>query len=248
MSGFWPIFKRELFSYFVTPLAWVAMTAFLLIQGLHFFLIVQQFAGQMDLSADAGPVQTFFGQTVMLYLPLCFVCPVLTMRLFAEERKSGTIEPLLTTPVQTTGVVLGKYLAVLLMYVLMWAPTLFYMVIINQYGDIDWQVVAAGYMAVIAVGAGYLAIGTMTSALTKSQLAAAITSAMAVMGLFMLGLGEFIFPEGAARDLCAHVSVWSQMNDFSRGVVDSRRLVFDAAVVMLPLFITVRAVDAWRLE
>jgi ABC-2 type transport system permease protein len=244
----WPIFKRELFSYFVTPLAWVAMTAFLAIQGLHFFLIVQQFAGQVDLSADGGPVQTFFGQTMLLYLPLLFVCPVLTMRLFAEERRSGTIEPLLTAPVDTAGVVLGKYLAVVVIYALMWLPTALYMLLLNQYGDVDWNVVGAGYLAVLAIGAGYLAIGTMTSSLTKSQLGAAISSAMAIMGLFMLGIGEFIFPEGLARELSGHVSAWAQMNDFSRGIVDSRRLVFDFTVIGLPLFITVRAVDAWRLE
>ena len=86
----------------------------------------------------------------------------------------------------------------------------------------------------------------MTSALTKSQLMAAVLSTMAVMGLFILGIGEFIFPDGPAHELCAYVSVWTQMNDFSRGVVDLRRLVFDGTVIALPLFVTVRAVDAWR--
>ncbi len=248
MTGFFAIWKREVFSYFVTPLAWVTTTAFLVLQGLHFYLIVASFAGQLDLSADAGPVQTFFGQTVMLYLPLLFVCPVLTMRSFAEERRSGTIEPLLTAPVGTVSVVLAKYLAVLATYVAMWAPTVGYMLVLGRYGELDWNVVAAGYAAVLAVGAGYLAIGTMTSAMTKSQLAAAIASAMAIMGLFMLGLGEFIFAEGPLRDVASHVSVWTQMNDFARGIVDSRRLVFDASVVVLPLFITVRAVESWRLE
>ena len=108
MSGFLPIFKRELFSFFVTPLAWVVMTAFLVIQGLHFYVVLTNFATQVALNADAGPVQTFFGQTVFLYIPIFFVCPVLTMRLFAEERRSGTLEPLMTVPVTTTGVVLGK--------------------------------------------------------------------------------------------------------------------------------------------
>jgi ABC-2 type transport system permease protein len=99
---------------------------------------------------------------------------------------------------------------------------------------------------VFLVGAGYLAIGTMSSSLTKSQLMAAILSALAVIGLFMIGIGEFIFPEGPARDICSYVSLWSQMNDFSKGIVDLRRLTFDATVIVLPLFITVRAVEAWR--
>ena len=248
MSGFWPIFKRELFGYFVTPLAWVVITGFLLIQGLHFHLVLSHFASQVELSADNGPVQAFFGQTVFLYLPLLFTCPVLTMRLFAEERRSGTIEALLTAPVGTAAVVLGKYAAVFVVYASMWLPTLVYPWIASGAGWVDWNVVGASYLAVLGVGAGYLAIGTLTSALTKSQLAAAIASAMILIGLFILGIGEFIFAEGPGRELSTYVSVWAQMNDFSRGVVDSRRLVLDATLVVLPLFITVRAVDAWRQE
>ncbi|HZO14035.1 MAG TPA: ABC transporter permease subunit [Polyangiaceae bacterium] len=248
MRGFVAIYKRELRSFFVTPLAWVVMTAFLLVQGLHFYLVLSHFAAQTEAGGDAGPVQAFFGQTVILYLPLILLCPVLTMRLFAEERRSGTIEALLTTPVTTAAVVLGKYAAVLTTYAAMWAPTLVYMWLTSGIGYVDWNVVGTGYLAVWAVGAGYLAIGTMTSAFTKSQLSAAIMSAMTLIALFILGIGEFIFPEGAARELCGYVSVWGQMNDFSRGIVDSRRLVLDFTAILLPLFVTVRAVDAWRLE
>jgi ABC-2 type transport system permease protein len=246
VRGFWPIFKRELFALFVTPLAWVVITVFLLVQGVHFFLIVSHFANQADLAADAGPVQAFFGQTILLYLPLLFICPLLTMRLFAEERRSGTIETLMTAPVETLGIVMAKYAATLVTYVAMWAPTLLYMVLIARTGEVDWRVVGASYLAIFGVGAGYLAIGTMTSALTKSQLMAAVLSAMTLVLLFMIGIGEFIFPDGTAHELCAHVSVWSQMNDFSKGIVDLRRLVFDGTVVLLPLFVTVRAVEAWR--
>jgi ABC-2 type transport system permease protein len=245
MRGFGPIYKRELFSLFVTPLAWVLITSFLLLQGLHFFLIVTHYANQAELSADSGPVQGFFGQTILLYLPLLFICPLLTMRLFAEERRSGTIETLMTAPVGAAGVVLAKFGAALTTYVLMWAPTLFYMRLISGAGDVDWRVVGACYLAVMLVGSGYLAIGTLTSALTKSQLTAAVLSAMAIVGLFMFGIGEFIF-EGTVRDVCTYVSLWSQMNDFSKGVVDLRRLVFDATLIVLPLFVTVRAVEAWR--
>ena len=246
MRGFWPIFKRELFALFVTPLAWVLITAFLLVQGFHFFLIVSHYAGQADLSSDGGPVQAFFGQTILLYLPLLFVCPLLTMRLFAEERRSGTIEALLTAPVGTAGVVLAKYGAALVTYLAMWAPTVIYIFLIGQSGEVDWRVVGASYLAVALVGAGYLAIGTLTSALTKSQLTAAVLSAMALIGLFTFGIGEFIFPDGPMHEVCAYVSPWTQMNDFSKGIVDLRRLTFDATLILLPLFVTVRAVEAWR--
>jgi ABC-2 type transport system permease protein len=249
MRGFLPVFKRELFSFFVTPIAWIAISAFLVIQGLHFSFVLANFAQVPELSADNGPVQQFFGQTVFLYLPLFFVCPVLTMRLFAEERRTGTIEPLLTTPVTTSAVVLAKYAAVLLSYVAMWLPTLLYMWTVSSVGYIDWNVVGTGYLAVFGVGAGYLSVGLMTSALSRSQLAAAILCAMAIMGLFIVGIGgEFILDEGFGRELASYVSVWSQMNDFSRGIVDSRRLLYNATTVALPLYITVRAVEAWRLE
>ncbi|MFO0755314.1 MAG: ABC transporter permease [Byssovorax sp.] len=245
MRGFFPIYKREVFSLFVTPLGWVLMTSFLLVQGIHFALLCTQFAGPVDLT-EGGPIQAFFGKTMLLYLPLLFTCPLLTMRLFAEERRSGTIEALLTAPVSATGVVLGKYAAALTAYLAMWAPTFLYVLLVARTGEVDWGAIGASYLGVAAIGAGYLAIGIMSSALTQSQLAAAMLSAMLIVGLFTLGLGEFAFDTGPARDLSAHVSVWGQMNDFSAGIIDLRRLVFDATLVAVPLFTTVRAVDAWR--
>jgi ABC-2 type transport system permease protein len=245
MRGFVAIFKRELFSLFVTPLAWVLITTFLVVQGIHFFLLANQYATDVALT-EGGPVQAFFGKTILLYLPMIFVCPLLTMRLFAEERRSGTIEALLTAPVGTVGVTLAKYAAALTTYAAMWAPTLLYIVLVAKTGEVDWRVVGASYLGVMGVGAGFLAVGTMTSALTQSQLTAAVLSAMALILLFMVGLGEFILDSGPMHDVCAYVSVWSQMNDFSQGIVDLRRLVFDATLTALPLFITVRAVDAWR--
>jgi ABC-2 type transport system permease protein len=245
MRGFWPIFKRELFSLFVTPLAWVLIAAFLLVQGIHFFLLVAQYSMETGLT-DGGPVQAFFGKTILLYLPLLYTCPLLTMRLFAEERRGGTIEALLTTPVGTIGVTLGKYAAALVMYVVMWAPTLLYILLIARTGDVDWRTVLSGYAGVLAVGAGYLAIGTMTSTMTQSQVTAALVSTMIIVLLFMIGLGEYIVDSGPVHDACAYVSVWSQMNDFSQGIIDSRRLTFDTTLVIVPLFVAVRTVDSWR--
>jgi ABC-2 type transport system permease protein len=248
VRGFWPIFKRELFALFVTPLAWVAITSFLLLQGLHFFLIIVNFAtAPADSMGDSGPVQSFFGQTMLMYVPLLVVCPLLTMRSFAEERRSGTIESLLTAPVGSAGVTLAKYAAPFVTYAAMWAPTLLYMVVIlMQKGEIDWRVVGTSYATVLAIGGGYLSIGVMTSALSQSQLTAAVLSALAISGLFFFGMAEFIIPDGAVHDIATHLSVWTQMNDASRGLLDSRRLVYDATVIALPLFITTRAVDAWR--
>ncbi|HKQ70053.1 MAG TPA: ABC transporter permease [Polyangiaceae bacterium] len=246
MKGFWPVFKRELFSQFVTPTAWVLVVVFLAIQGVHFYLLVLHFAQNAELSVDQGPVQAFFGGAILFYLPLILLCPGMTMRLFAEERRSGTIESLLTAPVSTPGLVLGKFAAAFVTYVAMWLPTVLYIVVLRGAGEIDWHVVATSYLGVLLIGAGYLAVGTLMSAMTESQLVAILLSSLVILGLFVLGIGEFIFEAGPAHDFCAYVSVWGQMGELSKGIVDLRRLVIDATFIVLPLFVTVRAVDAWR--
>lgn len=247
MSGFWPIYKRELFAFFVTPLAWVLITVFLLVQGMHFFLLVDHFSSQVQVMSDQTPLQAFFGNTVLLYLVLFLLVPPMTMRLFAEERRSGTIETLLTTPVSTPAVVLAKYAAAVTTYLAMWAPTLLYLVILRRTGELDWRAAGAAYLGVALVGGGYMSLGLMMSALTKSQFLALVLTALVVLGLFILGIGEFVTREGSVMHaVCQHVSIWAHMNDFANGIVDSRRLVFYGTLIVLPLFITTRAVDAWR--
>ncbi|MBS2017894.1 MAG: ABC transporter permease [Deltaproteobacteria bacterium] len=247
MRSFWPIYKRELFAFFVTPLAWVLISVFLLVQGMHFFLLVDHFSNLGQSASDQTPLQAFFGNTILLYLILFLLVPPMTMRLFAEERRSGTIETLMTAPVSSWGVVLAKYASVLTTYIAMWAPTVFYLVILQRSGDIDWGVAGAAYLGVFLVGAGYLSLGLLMSAITTSQFLALVLTALVVLALFILGVGEFVTREGTLmHDVCAHVSVWAHMNDFASGIVDSRRLVFYGALIVLPLFVTVRAVDAWR--
>jgi len=247
MRAFWPIYKRELFAFFVTPLAWVLIVVFLIVQGMHFFLLVDHFAHQGDVTGDETPLSAFFGNTVLLYLVLFVLVPPMTMRIFAEERRSGTIEMLMTAPVSSAAVVLAKYAAVLTTYVAMWLPTVLYLVILGRTGDLDWHTAASAYLGVLLVGAGYLSLGLCASALTRSQFLAMVWTALVLLMLFILGVGEFVTREGSAmHEVCAHVSVWAHMNDFASGIVDSRHLVFYGTLVVLPLFIATRAVEAWR--
>jgi ABC-2 type transport system permease protein len=247
MKAAWTIYKRELFAFFVTPLAWVLIVAFLVVQGMHFFLLVDHFARQPDLSGDETPLSAFFGNTVLLYLVVFLLVPPMTMRLFAEERRSGTIEMLMTAPVSAISVVLAKYAAALTTYVAMWLPTALYLVILGRTGTLDWHVAASAYLGVLLVGAGYLAVGLCASALTRSQFLAMIATALVLLVLFILGVGEFVTREGSTMHaVCAHVSVWGHMNDFASGIVDTRRLVFYGTLVVLPLFVATRAVEAWR--
>lgn len=246
MSGALPIFRREMLGLWVTPLAWVLLVVFLLIQGLSFYSIVVHVSSMTNASIDSGPVQAYFGQSIFLLVSLLLVCPALTMRVFAEERRSGTIEALLTAPVTPAGVVIGKYLATLATYVAMWLPTLLFILILRNTGHVDWRVVGSSYLGVFGVGAGYLAVGTLMSAMTRSQLTAFVLTMLVIFGLFILGIGEYVFEAGLLRDVSAHVSVLSQMDEMAKGIVDLRRLVFDGTLVALPLFVTVRVVDSWR--
>lgn len=247
MRAFWPIFKRELFAFWVTPLAWVLTCVFLVVQGLHFSVLVKNFAEMGSIESDQTPIQAFFGNTVLLYLVLFLLVPPMTMRLFAEERRAGTIESLMTAPVSAPAVVLAKYAAAFVTYAAMWAPTLLYVVILGRSGFVDWHVVWASYLGVLFVGAGYLSLGLLMSALTKSQFIALVLTALVLLVLFIVGIGEFVTRDGTIiHDVCAYLSVWAQMNDFASGVVDSRRLMLDATLVGLPLFLSTRVVDSWK--
>jgi ABC-2 type transport system permease protein len=247
MMGFFAIYRREMLSLWVTPLAWVLLAVFLILQGGIFYNIVLHFSNLTELSLDSGPLEAFFGQqSVLISMTLLLLCPALSMRLFAEERRSGTIEALLTAPVTPVAVVLGKYLATLCTYTVIWMPTLLYAVLLRDTGNVDWGALAASYLGVFGIGASYLAIGILMSAMTKSQLMALMLSILVQFGLFVLGIGEYIFDPGPLRDLSAYVSVAGQMEEFSKGIVDVRRLVFDGSLTMLALFMTTRVVDSWR--
>jgi ABC-2 type transport system permease protein len=247
MTGVWAVFRRELFSLWVTSLAWVLLFVFVTLQGTSFFLLVDHFSKFADASIDHGPVQAYFAS---LFVPvsLLLICPALSMRLFAEERRSGTIEALMTAPVSAWSVVAGKYLATLLTYLAMWSPTLLYIVILQDTGVVDWAVVLSSYLGVGLIGAAYLAVGTLMSAITKSQLIAMLLTTLALFGLFILGIGERVFDPGLLMEICRHVSILGQLEDFSMGLVDSRRVIFDVSLVVLPLFLCVRVVDSWRLD
>ncbi|HEX9619319.1 MAG TPA: ABC transporter permease subunit [Polyangiaceae bacterium] len=249
MNGFFAVFRREMLSLWVTPLAWVLVASFLLLQGGIFYSIVVHFSQMNDVAIDLGPVQAYFGQqSILMAISLLLLCPALTMRLFAEERRTGTIEPLLTAPVTPAAVVLGKYAATLATYVLMWAPTLLYVVILRDTGSVDWGVVSTSYCGVVGVGAGYLAVGTLMSTVTQSQLIALMLTILLQFGMFVLGIAQYIFEPGWIWEISAHISLSSQMEELSKGVVDSRRLVFDLTLVALPLFLAVRVVDSWRTD
>jgi ABC-2 type transport system permease protein len=239
-------FLRELRAYFFSPLAWVVLLFFLLINGFVFFMIVSFLN---DPRAPGGPpLELFFGGTLFFWLVLLFLGPVLTMRLLSEELRSGSIEVLMTAPVSEGEVVAGKYLAALTFYLFLWLPTLAYAGLIAWHSEVDWGPVVSGYLGIFGIGALFLAVGLFASALSKSQLVAAIITFALLILIFSFGLLETLLQGEVAKSAFGYLNLWSHMDEFARGIVDSRRLVYYVSATLFFLFLTTRALEArkWR--
>ena len=241
------LIRRELLAYFSSPLAYIVMTAFLLMQGYIFYMIVS-FLNNPTTEAMM-PLQLFFGGTLFFWLFLLFVVPVITMRLIAEERRSGTIEVLLTSPLTEAQVVAGKFLSALCFYVTLWLPTILYVVILESYSEIDLGPVLSGYLGVFLVGFAFLGIGVFASTLTDNQLIAAIISFSAMIFLFSIGLVEQLLPSTSiVKAVLGHMNLWNQMDDFARGIIDSRHVVYQLSIGMVFLFLASKSLEVkkWR--
>ncbi len=231
MKTAWIVMKRELGRFFMSPIAYIVLTAWLLWSGLSYWLLAEFFATQPVSAATDNPLAAFFGNTLLFFVPLLVFTPVLTMRLVAEEKHSGTIEPLLTAGVSETAVIVGKYGAAVVYWAALWIPTFVYVWITQQYGDLDYQVIGASYLGVMCIGLYYMAVGLLMSTIAPNQIVAAVLTFLLIGSIFAVGIGEFVF-EGTAREICAYVSLWNQMTQFSKGIVDSRFLVLDGSIAL----------------
>jgi ABC-2 type transport system permease protein len=234
---------RELRSYFLSPLGWVVATGFLLFHGLSFQTILD-YLNDPRAPASMTPLDFFFGGTLFYWLAMLFVGPVLTMRLLSEERRSGTLEMLLTAPVTEGQVVLGKFLGALLFYVFLWSPTLLYVGILARELPLDWGPIGAAYLGTLGIGSLYLAIGTFTSALTRNQVVAAVFAFAIIFLTFIPAFLEFLVNDPALRDAVQYLNLYQHMDEFSKGIVDTRHLVYYLTGTALFLFLASRAVEA----
>ena len=246
MNGILATFQRELRAYFLSPLAYVVLCFLLIVNGIIFSLIL--LALNDPLSPAGRPLDLFFGGTFLFWLVLLFVAPVLTMRLLAEERRSGSIEVLMTAPVTETQVVLGKYFAALVFYVFLWLPTVSYAVIVAMYSEIDWGVVAAGYLGVLLIGALFLAVGLFAYAMTRNQIIAAVMAFAILLVLICVAFLEYFVNAQGLKDVINYLSLPGHMQDLAKGIVDTRRLVFYLTTTAFFLFLSSRALESgkWR--
>jgi ABC-2 type transport system permease protein len=247
MSGFVAVFLRELRAYFLSPLAYVILTFFLLVNGYVFSLIVS-FLSDPRSGGSTTPLKLFFGDTFFFWIVLLFITPVLTMRLISEEFKSGTIESLMTAPVTEGQVVLAKYLASLAFYVFLWLPTLVYVGIVAQSSTVDWGPIAAGYLGIFCIGALFLAVGIFASSFTKSQIVAAVATFAMLIFFFAIAFMDSLVTDDTLREVLSYLNLLEHMDEFGKGIVDTRRLVYYASTTALFLFLTTRSLESkkWR--
>jgi ABC-2 type transport system permease protein len=228
------IAKREFRAYFNSPAAYIVVCLFLLIMGLFFwspFFIVNR-----------ASVRGMFDLMAVLLLP---TAPALTMGLLAEEKRTGTVEILLTMPVRDTEVILGKFLAALGVFAVLLACTLAYPISVSTLGRLDWGPVLTGYLAILLQGSAMLAIGVLASSWTDNQLIAFFVSGMICFGFWVVSRFLPFLPPSAAS-IVEWISFDYHFQDMSRGVIDSRNVIYFLSVIGFSLGLAFRSIESRR--
>ncbi len=226
---------KELRSYFVTPVAYVIVAFWLVALGVFFWRTV-----------PSGNEITLVPVFNVLPILLLLIAPALTMRLLAEEQRAGTLELLLTSPVQDWAVVLGKFLGALGLFLSMIALTLFYPLLLVLFGgDPDWGPIWAGYIGLLLMGMSFMAVGLFASALTNNQMVSSVIAFVILLVFFIMGVISENFGPGV-KDLLSKLSLSDRFYDFPRGVVDLKSVVYYLSFTAVVLFLTVQVVEGRR--
>jgi ABC-2 type transport system permease protein len=254
MRSVYAVYRKEMDHYFVSPVAYVVVAIFLIVSGfffrLYMGLAVQQSMEMAmqgmpsDMDVPSEVLRAFLGLLSTLIL---FLAPMLTMGVYAEERKRGTMELLMTSPITELQIVLGKFFASLTLFVIMVLPTAIYVGYMCFYSEPrpPWTLILAGYLGVLLLGASLLAIGSFLSSLTESQLIAVVLSFGAILILWVL---DFAVrgSDSVAGQVLQYISVIHHYDDFTRGVIDTSSVIYYLSVPVLFIFLTVRSVDSMR--
>jgi ABC-2 type transport system permease protein len=253
MRNVFAIAQKEFRSYFASPIAYILIGFFSLLFGFFFYVFLMAFVQQSEQMMNFGGggnvnvnqmmIRGLFQNTAVIVL---FMMPMITMRTYSEEKRSGTIELLLTSPVSDIEIILGKFLGALSLYAAMLLVTMLYIAILFRLGNPEWRPIAAGYLGLLLMGGCFLSVGLFISSLTKNQIVAAfMTFATFLMFWIINWLGES-WP--GARDTLSYLSITEHFDDFSRGIIDSKHLVYYLTFITFGLFLTAKSVDSerWR--
>lgn len=257
MQSLYAIYRKELGHYFASPIAFIVIGVFLVLSAFFFnifltLFIQRSFQMEMQSMRYGMPpemdvpglvMRQFFGLLSTLIL---FFTPILTMGVYAEERKRGTMELLMTSPVTELQIVLGKFLASLTLFGIMLLPTaswLAYMYLKSEPVP-PWRMMLAGYAGALLLGGALLSLGSFISSLTENQMIAAVLTFAAFLLLWVVDFGSNT--TGGLGAIIGYLSVVRHYDDFTKGVVDTSSLIYYLSFMVLFIFLTVRSVDSMR--
>jgi len=250
MRVYLSLVRRELASYFVSLTGYVVIAYVALLLGSSFVILVE------ELTRDPSdvPITDLFYATLFFWMILLPAAPVITMRTFALEKASGTFETLMTTPVSDGAVVLAKFTSSMLFYLLTWLPLLGCIYVVQRFSSnptaLDLGPVASTFLGILLFGGLFMSLGGFASALTRSQIVAAMTSYALGLGLFILSFLSLIIPPdtGWRTAVLSQLSMIEHMQEFVRGVVDTRYVVYYVSLTAFFLFLTLKVVESrrWR--
>lgn len=254
MSNVLAIAQKELKGYFASPIAYVVIGFFALMFGYFYWALlgffVEQSARMMGL--QGGPTQNVNEQMIRpvfmnASVLLLFTLPMVTMRTYSEEKRSGTIELLLTSPITDFQIIMGKFLGAMGLYAAMLAVTLIHMGVLWAFGSPEWKPLVTGYLGLLLMGGCFVSIGLLISSLTRNQIVAGFVTFAVFLLLWVINwVGPFMGPRVQA--VLDYLSITTHLDDFTRGIVDTRHLVYYVTFIAFGLFLTARSVDSerWR--
>jgi ABC-2 type transport system permease protein len=248
MQAFFTLTRRELAGYFLSLTGYIILATALFLIGFSFVVLMVSLQQEPTLM----PITEVFYNTQFFWLILLLATPVISMRLFALEKFSGTFETLMTAPVSDLQVVLAKFIAAIIFYLIMWLPLLACLVVVRHYTNdtspFDFGIVGSTLLGILLLGALFISLGSCASALTRSQVTAAMISMAFGGSLFLLGVLAHQVPVQAnwQAQVLGYLNFFEQMHNFSRGVVDTRPVILFVSFTLFFLFLTLRIVESRR--
>ncbi len=253
MTNVLAIAHKELKSYFASPIAYIVIGFFALVFGWFFYVSVSFFlqaslqmgmpgAGQININSMA--IRPLLQNVAVVAL---FMLPLITMRTYAEEKRTGTIELLLTSPLSDAQIVIGKFLGAVALYGLMLAVTLIHIGLLFIYGNPEWKPILTGYLGLLLMGASFLSIGLLISSLTRNQIVAGMVTFAVLLLLWTINwMSESSGP--TTQKILSALSITERFDDFSKGVLSVSHLVYYLSFITFGLFLTAKSVDSerWR--
>jgi ABC-2 type transport system permease protein len=254
MTNILAIAGKELRAYFASPIAYVVVGLFALLFGWFYFNILVFFVEQSMRAGMMGG-QSSMNVNQMMVRPLLtnmsvvllFFLPMITMRTFSEEKRSGTFELLLTTPLTDAQIIIGKFLGSMALFALMLAITLVDVGLLFYFGNPEWKPIATAYLGLLLMGGSFVSVGLFISSVTKNQIVAAVLTFSTFLLLWVINwVGESAGP--VTKEIVSFLSITEHFDDFVKGVLDTKHLVYYLSFITFGLFLTAKSVDSerWR--